>query len=278
MPAVQTSIDWADSISFKWRLMRVDPATWADSDEVPGVVDASVKRDSTGKLLESGSVTIERPIGSENEDGQWVRIELLADQGSIVERHAIATFRLVQNGSTAKRGLSTFRYDATSVLEPAEKQSVKTGSFAARGEDGADVVVRLLSECTPAPVEADGSFALRKHVVFAKDTTKLEAALSVLEDTGWCIQIDVQGRVHVRPLPTDESLVIDMEHSKLLGTSVTISDGTRRYERAWVPGVTAFDIVEGRLVEAGLLGPMRVKSQSIAIGNRMSIDEECEVL
>lgn len=278
MPTVQTSIDWSDSISCKWRLMRVDPATWADSEEVLGVVGASIKRDSTGKLFESGSISIERPTGTETDDGQWVRIEVLAEQGSMIERHAVATFKLAQKDSVTRRGLSTFNYDAASVLEPAEKRTVKPGSFAARGEDGASVVAALLSECTPAPIEADGSFALQKHVVFAKDTSKLDAALSVLEDSGWCIQVDVQGRIHIRPLPSSESLTIDMEHSKLLGTSVTIGDGTRHYERAWVPGITAFDVIEGRLVEAGLLGPMRVRSQSISIGNHMSVDEECEML
>lgn len=56
------------------------------------------------------------------------------------------------------------------------------------------------------------------------------------------------------------------------------SAGTRSYRRAWVPGVTVFDVV-GNGPEGSRLGDdMRITRQSIEMGAGARVSEECEVL
>ena len=278
MPIEDTSIDWGATHTCRWRLMRVNPTTWLDSDEIGGVIDATVKRDASGKLLESGNVTIECQKGDEPEDGTWVRIELLAEQGGMFERHVVGTMRLKLSDSVARRGMCTFDYDCVSVLADADEEAVRAGSYAAFGMNVATVAVELLAECTVAPIETEGSSSLTKNVVFSDNSSHLDAAQMVLDEAGWCIQIDTYGRVWIRKKPSTASLVIENGNSNLLDTSVSISEGKRRYKRAWVPGVTVHDVIEGRLAGADLIGKMRVVSQSISTGNMATVDEDCEML
>lgn len=48
---------------------------------------------------------------------------------------------------------------------------------------------------------------------------------------------------------------------------------SRSYKRAWVPGVTVFDMVEGNLPEAGLDGRMHITSQRFSLGGEFVVDE-----
>jgi len=212
-------IDYGNGYSSSWRAMRVDPSTWASADELPGLLSASVERDSSSDMYESGSMSFDGQMPS----GElWCRIEMLAEQAGLVERHAIATFLMSPGDSTAGLGGSKAEYQCLSVLSPANDRVLLAGDYAPVGIDGAAFAASLVAKCAPAPVFAEGSFTLSQNVVFAKGTTHLEAARMLLDSAGWCMQIDGDGTVWVRPKPSDASLVLDQAHASLIGTEVTL--------------------------------------------------------
>lgn len=341
MPRSDTSIDWAGGYSREWRVMEVNPATWADSGELPGVTDASCSVDSTGRLILSGSVTLTTDPGWDAAE-RWCRIELLADQSGVAERHAVCTLLLAPSPSKVRRGRVTWQLEGRSPLQPAEDVRLSAGTTCPRGADGAAWAASMLSVC-PCPVTVAGSFPVADHTVFAAGTTRLEAARTVLDAAGWCMQVAGDGSVAIAPVPTEPAVTLT---ASLLGTEVTADDGradvpnrylatrdgvtavatdedpasptshasrgrwvdewdsnpetrpgeglqayaerrlaeltgaagVRTYQRAWVPGVTASDVVRWQLPSARLSGEYRVTKQSVVLGSGLSVTETVEAV
>lgn len=210
-------IDFGKSYSPSWRLMRVDPETWADSEEVGRMLSASVERDSTSDLIESGSFEVDSKLAA----GEfWGRLEMLAEQGGEVERHAVATLLIEPGKETVDMGDCVTSCDGRSVLAPAEDRKLLAGDYAPQGADGAAYAAGLIAKCTPAPVIVEGSFALSDDVVFAQGTSHLEAARMILDPSGWEVRISGDGTVRVRPMPTEPSLVLGTDSKRMLGTTV----------------------------------------------------------
>lgn len=212
-------ISFGDGYSCTWRILRIDPATWAGTEEVGEFLAASVERDCLSMLLESGTAEFD---GNPSDSEMWVRIEMLAEQGGLVERHAIATMLMSPAGSSASVGGSKTEYECRSVLAPAEDRVLLAGDYAPAGCDGAEYAASLIAKCTPAPVLVEGSFTLTDHMVFAKGTTHIEAAWMLLDSAGWCAQVSGDGTITVRQMPTQPSLVLDDAAAKLLGTEVKL--------------------------------------------------------
>ena len=220
---MDTSVDFAGGYTSSFRLMKVDPATWADADEVKGFASASVERDRSNDLMESGSVTL---LAESAPDGEfWGRIEMLADSGTAVERHAIATLLLFPGQCKATMGGMDVEMAGRSVLAPADDMVLLAGTYAPMGADGAAYAARLLRECIPAPVTVEGGFKLSDHVVFARGTTYLEAAWMLLDNAGWCMTVDGRGEVTIASYPSEPALLLDSANACMLGTEVQVDDG-----------------------------------------------------
>lgn len=205
-------MDWAAGYTSTIRVMRVNPETWEDSGELPGVTSASITRDSTSELVESCTVEADGVPGAELGNG-WHRIEMIARQGGEIEMHPIGTFLLSRGSGDVDRGADRLSIDGESVLKPAADRLMLAGSYAPKGADGAAWAAGILGQCTPAPVVADGSFTLDAHVVFGTGTSCLKAALAVLGAAGWTVSIDGDGTVHVRKPPEEPALDLDWAHA-----------------------------------------------------------------
>lgn len=272
MPSVDSSIDWGASYSCGWRVLAIDPATWQPTGTVDGVVSASCTRDASGILLESGSLEADGEVGDRE---MWVRVELTARQVG-AERAPVLTMLAIPAPSEVRRGRSTARYDLHSVLKPAADVHLLAGAHVPAGADAAAAAVELIAQCTPAPVSADGEFRLSEPYVFARGTTNLEAASMLVGAAGWCIQVETDGSVHVRRMPTDPALVIG-RGSGLLGPSVEPDDGNMGAPNRYVAvegGATAIaedsdpdsptsTVVRGRVVEVYDDAPTRVGGESL---------------
>lgn len=213
-------IDYGKGYSSAWSLMKVDPVTWAASDEVTGLLSASVERDCSSYLLESGSAQFDSHI----ENGEFYgRLEMLVEQGGEIERHPIVTLLLSPGDSKASKNGVVTEYTGRSVLAPAMDMILLTGSYASSGSDGAKYAASLIAKCTPAPVTTEGSFTISDNFVFAQGTTYLEAAYEILDSANWRIRITGGGAVSIGPKPTEPSLVLDNANASLLGTEVGIN-------------------------------------------------------
>lgn len=208
-------IDWSQGYSASWRVMEVDPVTWADASEIPSVTNVAVER-SDEQMRETGSAEVTLPQG-ERFGERWVRVEMMATQGSDSERVAVATLHMAQSESDPSKGRQAITLEGRSVLAPAADERLLAGSYVPKGADGAAWVARMLA-CCPCPVVTEGSFTLGDHVVYAGGTTRLEAAWMLLDAASWTLVIDGDGTVHVCPKPTRPSLDLDRANTRLLVT------------------------------------------------------------
>lgn len=341
MPAV----DWWKGYSSTYRVMEVDPTTWADLAELGGVVSASVSRDADGELLESGKVELDWSQGEPFAE-RWCRVEVLADQGGAVERAAIATLLLAPPSRTVTPGRVSMSLEGRSVLSPAADEVLLAGTYVPAGADGATHAARMLRGCIPAPVVADGSFRLAEPLVFAQGTTVLKAVWMLLDAAGWGIRISGDGTVAIAARGVEPRLVLDRANASYLSESVrddaecwavpnryvAVRDGEtatavnddptdplshasrgrwvdevddaptllsgetlREYaerrlressrsarvcewDRSWCPDVTVGDVVRCDVAGIGINGDLRVVSQSVRLGARVSVSERAEVV
>ncbi|MBR3690470.1 MAG: hypothetical protein IKL97_05180 [Eggerthellaceae bacterium] len=213
-------IDYGKGYSSSWRMMVVDRDTWAATDELQGLVSASVERDKDSDLIESGSASFDAGL----QRGEfWGRLEMLAEQDGEVERHAVATLLFSPGDSTSTVGGKTTECSGRSVLAPAEDKKLLAGTYAPMGADGAAYAASMIAACTPAPVVVEGSFTLSQNYVFAEGTTYLESARTILDGAGWQMSISGGGTVTVGPKPTNPSLVLDSAHASLLGVEIGVN-------------------------------------------------------
>lgn len=208
-------MDWTKSYSSEWRVFRVNRDTWADADKVTNIISANVTRTADGALLESGSIKITGDF-----EPDYYRIVLTARQGGELARVDVATLLFNSRGGEFNYGVNTYAVDGYSVLYPASTKAVTTGEYAPKGVDGARYAGDLLAGAINAPVEIEGSFILDDHVVHELGSSVLEAAWYVLNAGGFVIQIDGRGTVHIRPKPTEPTLIIDNAARGLLENGI----------------------------------------------------------
>lgn len=202
-------MDYTRPYTARWRVMRVDEGTWQGVYELPGAVSATISRDCTDSvpLLESASV--EADLDGEFEEGYY-RIEAVCTQDGDAEAVPIATVLLSEGSGIFSRGIRTATLDGSSVLQPAADEKFDHGSYAPRGADGAQVVARLLSSVTPAPVETVGGFTLSDNIVYNLGASYLEGVWAVLDSAGWCIRIAEDGTIRIceKPMEPDETFPV----------------------------------------------------------------------
>lgn len=221
-------MDWNQSYSATWRVFRVNRQTWADGELIDNVDEATVTRTAGGEMLESGSLDVTGDFTTD-----YYRIVMTAEQGGEVERVDVATLLFEVQKEDIDYGVSTYKVDGHSVLYPAAKTTIVTGEYAPAGVDGVQYAKALLESAINAPVETEGSFTLNDHVVHEIGSSVLKAVWAVLDAGGYVIQIDGQGVVHIRPIPTEPALVLDNASAGLLlngiSREVDLSEVPNRY-------------------------------------------------
>lgn len=273
-------MDWNQGYISKWMVERIDPQTWEPCGVLDGVENISVESDSTddAPLLETASVTVTRPALDSFESG-WYRITMQATQGAGGAVIPIATIWLDPTRSRYDKGYREDSLSGKSVLWQASEEKVGDGKYAPKGADGAEFVASLLEAVIDAPVNIEGGFSLEDHVVFDLDASVLEAAWAVLNAGNHVIQIDGRGEVHILPMPTTPSLVVDRSGACGLMPEVSVEDGKAVYEREFMPDVRPFSMVRCSLPEHGLPeGMYRVTSQKLKCDKGILVEESVEVV
>ena len=221
-------MEWGQSYSATWKVFRVNRSTWADAEELKSIDEVSVSRTADGSLLESGSMELSGEFTSD-----YYRIVMVAEQGGEVTRVDVATLLFDVTGGTINYGRTVHDVDGFSVLYPASKTTILAGEFAPKGVDGAEYAAELLRKAVNAPVSVEGSFILNDYLVHDIGSSVLEAAWNVLKAGNFIIQIDGRGVIHIRPMPTDPSLIIDNSSRGIMMSEISfatdISDVPNRY-------------------------------------------------
>lgn len=221
-------MEWGRSYTATWRVFRVNRKTWADAEQVSDIDSISVTRTADGALLESGEFDVTGDLVPD-----YYRIVMTAEQGGEVTRVDVATLLFDITGGEYDYGTTEQSAEGHSVLYPASTTAIVTGEYAPAGVDGARYAGDLLEQTINAPVEVEGSFTLNDHVVHEPGSYVLDAVWSVLDAGNFVIQLDGRGVVHIRPRPTEPSLILDNSNTSLLTNGVNyttnISEIPNRY-------------------------------------------------
>ena len=272
-------MEWTQGYSSRWRVDRIDPATWEPCGVLLGVEKAEVERDATddAPLLETASMTVASAALEAFEPG-WHRITMEAVQGTASAAVDIATVWLEADGSTYDMGYREDSLQGRSALHQAADAEIGDGQYAPMGADGAMWAGTALEGCIDAPVHVEGSFTLSEHIVFDLGAKVLAAVWAVLDAGGFCIQLDGRGEVHVRPMPTVPELDVDRAGACAVMPKFKLKAGAVTYTREWAPGVHPFSVVRGALPERGLDGLYRVASQKFTCDKGVQVEETVEAI
>lgn len=213
------AIDWTRGYSASWRAYAVNIDTWADGNQLIGVMGADIERtiDGDASLLESGVLTLDVKDGAPF-DGGYVRLAMLAIQGGEAERIDVATMLYVPSGD----GTGVVDVEGRSVLLPAAGTRLTIGTYAPSGADAAQYVAKMLREVIHAPVVVTGTAKLGDVVVFDVGSTVLEAAWLVLDACNLTMRISGDGTVSIGPEPTEPALLLDVTGTRLLHDDVNL--------------------------------------------------------
>lgn len=211
-------MNWSQSYTAIWRVFRVNRDTWADAEMLNKIDSVSITRTADGNLLESGAMDLTGDFTSD-----YYRIVMTAKQGDQTERVDVATLLFDVTGGEHDYGRTVHSVNGYSVLYPASTTAITAGEYAPAGVDGAQYAGELLKATINAPVKVEGGFTLNEHLVHELGSSVIDAVWAVLDAGGYVIQIDGKGVVHIRPRPTEPSLIIDNKSRRLLMNKVEFS-------------------------------------------------------
>ncbi len=272
-------MDWQQGYASRWRVDRIDPATWEPCETIGGIEDVTIESDGTdaAPLLETAGMTVTRAALEAFEPG-WHRVVMEATQGQLSEAVDLGTVWLDVDNSTYDRGYRQDKLGGRSTLHQAADAPIGDGQYAPKGADGAAWAGERLSTVIDAPVHVEGSYRLADHIVFDLDASVLEAVWDVLRAGDYIIQLDGRGEAHIMPMPTVPALSVDRSGACIFMPKVTRDGAAATYTREWAPDVHPFSLVYCAIPERGLDGLHRVLSQKLTCKRGVTVEETVEVI
>lgn len=207
-------IEWSDGYTARWKVVSVDPVTWEDGDEIPGIRSVTINRDATDDypLLEQASLVIDWDILDPDLEDGYYRIKMVAsDQFSVTEeRHDVSTVLIESDSGYIDKRYVEATATGYSVLQPAKDRLMRKGDYAPKGSNGAEYARGLLIEGgVIAPIEVEGGFTLDDHIVFDSRWSYIRAVWAVLDAANWCMRISGRGVITISPKPDTPVLELD---------------------------------------------------------------------
>ena len=283
-------LDWSQDYNVEWRLMHVNKDTWADAGMADYVKSVHIDTDATNAvpMLAAASLELEIPIDESWQDG-WYRFEGVFQQGTYRAVLPIGTF-LVESGSDdVDFGVTVSSVDGYSVLKPAADRKMLVGSYVPKGVNGAEYAAGLLRECVLAPVVVEGRFVLNDYMAYGADTSYLEVVWDIIDAGSFCMSLDGDGTIHVKPKPDTSALVLNNSARCLLMPKIT-----RNIDKTGIPNVyraiagdggwaeavndnpesSVSTVSRGRRVEVVDTNPQRINGETLKAYAERKLEEE----
>lgn len=210
-------MNWSKGFSARYRLMKVDPATWADMEKLD-FTNGSITRSTDGLMQSADLEVTQLPRGYES----WIRVYLDARQENESNLSIPLFTGLASVSSRNFVGIrSTYPMTCYSVLKPAKDIILNRGWYAPKGTAVAEIVRNLLS-VGPAPVDYVGdSPSLSSYVIAEDGETNLSMAQHLLGLIDWKIRISGNGHLSIEPNTDNISASFDSLENDVIGLSGT---------------------------------------------------------
>lgn len=254
-------MDWTSGYTSKWRVMYVDPNTWADLYKIEGIDSVKIARDCSEEtpLLESAQFTVTQDIDEDFPYG-WYRIEMIATQAGSSELVALGTFLVDRTSENFDHNSKLVSLSGHSVLYPATKMFFEDGSYVPRGMQGPVWCKKRLDETLPygIRIEVKGeSFTLNDYLVYSANDNYLKVIWAMLDTSGWCIQLDGWGNIYILEIPDHPTFSLDHYRARIIQPGIT-----RERDLSDIPNV--FKVVtEDEVVEVENNDPPDISEVSI---------------
>lgn len=209
-------IDFSKGISATYYAAKVNPETWADSDELP-VISGSISKNADSDLVQSADITVSEDVGAE----EWIRVYLIAEQSGAKTRVPLFTGIASSPQRDIKGGAETRKLECYSVLKVADDILLPIGWFAPERTNGGELIRILLSDL-PCPVEVDaGSPNIISSFVAGNNDSKLSIAQEIARAINWQIKVRGDGSVRICPKPLTIAGTFDNIENDIIETTVT---------------------------------------------------------
>jgi hypothetical protein len=197
-------MDWSKGYSASYYIARVDPVTWKDIGRVE-ITGGSVKREPSA-LRESADLEC---IGYETGIEQWVRVYLDARQSGDATHTALFTGIASTPEVNSKGRYAETKLECYSVLKPVDDILLPRGWYASAGQQGAEVVGKLLKATSAPVVIAEDSPRLTESIIAEDGETNLTMVDRILTAINWRLRIDGDGTINVVPKPIESTVMFD---------------------------------------------------------------------
>lgn len=205
-------MDFTKGYSSSYRIVKVDAASWTETEAINRVTSVSITHDIDSKAPRVDSADLEvdsMPMGE-----CYVRVYMDCRQNGSRTSVPLGTFLLESTGSEGGAFSTWSTAEMWSVLKPADERILPVGWHAQKGVSSVAKAAELISECCEAPViYDDGGPSLADNVVAEDDESYLKMAWTLLDDD-WVIVPDGYGRIRI----FKDSEIHAIEPSEIIGT------------------------------------------------------------
>ena len=209
-------INFNNGISATYYATKVDPKTWADTEEIP-IISGTITKSANSNLVASADLSTNEDIGAE----EWLRVYLIAEQGGTKERVPLFTGIASSPSRNINGNSETRKLDCYSVLKVAADILLPIGWFAPARTNGGELIRILLSDI-PCPIELDeGSPNIISSFVAGNNDSKLSVAQEIAKAINWQIKVNGDGSIRICPKPLAISGTFDNIENDIIEVSVT---------------------------------------------------------
>jgi hypothetical protein len=171
--------------------LKVDPATWMNSEPLNFITGCSITRDCSADTLYYATIDSTEVLPE-----SYVRVYLVCTQDKITEKFPLGTF-LVQTPSTSFNGrISHISMDAYSPLLELKDSKPPFGYAVPKGTKIMELAAKLCRENCRAPVvETSNTEVTKSDFIATEDDTWLSFLSDFIANADYIFDVDEMGRI-----------------------------------------------------------------------------------
>lgn len=217
-------MDWSASMQQTYEFYVVNPYTWMDVEKIDKIITCTIRKCESNDTFYSAAFTTTEVL-----DENYIRVYLIAKQGSEIVKKALGTF-LIQSPSFSFNGVySAINIDGYSPLIELNEKYPPLGFTMRKGITIVDRSIELMAENMRAPVtrDSDETKKLENHLTANSDDTWLSLLKYTMSIVGRKIYLDGDGKAYFpKTLTIDKrmpSFEFDDGNSSILYPDITDS-------------------------------------------------------
>ena len=261
-------MDFSKGYTASFYGVYLDPVSKSELDRFE-ILSGSINREETD-IRHSANLTIKDYVGMND---QWIRVYMVAKQGSDSERVALFTGIASSPSYAYNNGVTTTNVQCYSCLKAISDVLMPIGWYAGAGTNGSDQLYKLL-ERVPFPVYIEGGTPNLSYSVIAESgetyLSMVDAILSAMAydgGYGWKLQIEGNGSIYISPYSNSSVATFSCDNENVIETSFNI-------ERDWFECPNVFRVRYGNYIAIARDDDPESDLSTLSRGREIWMEEE----